>query len=272
MRWTKLFTILAVVFFGFVILLGINSKVHDVIQKYVENGEITTLESRFTPEQIMRLHQETLLPNKNYTFQDPSLMFQPYLLMNVKFTQQNGKTKEGIILWSMVDGEMVIDADSWNKTHGFGDAIHADANRNDMIILQWLSQQKDGKVSLNQLQKSLNVEPTVAEKMVKLAEEKYLVTLQKNMVSLHFENATFNVMPLTRINQNLVTKPYSHAKRAPANFSQKQIERIARAAFGKDFTVRNCQEVYLPVYNIDVLNPDGSHLTSQWNSLTGQQI
>jgi hypothetical protein len=269
---TRFLTIFAVVAIGIVILLGSNSNFHEVLQKYVENGEVVTLESRFSPEQIMRLHQEVLLPNKNYTFEDPSLLFHPYLLMDVKFTQSNGRTKEGIILWSMVDGEMVLDADTWQKTHGFSDAILADASRNDMVILQWLSHQKDGKVYMNQLQKSLNLEPTVAEKMVKQAEAKYLVTMKKNMVALHFENPTFNVMPLTQMNQRLVTKPYNDGKRVEARYYRKQIEKIAKASFGKDFTIRSSQVVYLPVYNIQVLNPDGSHLSSRWNALTGQQI
>lgn len=266
----KLLIGIGVVVIGSVVLFGSNSQFHDAIQKYIENGEIVTLESRYTPEQIMRLHQETLLPNKNYMFQDPSLQFQPYLLMEVKYTQPNGKTKEGILLWSMVDGEMVIDADTWEKTHGFHDAILADASRNDMIILQWLSQQQDGNISLSQLQRALNVEPAAMEKMVKQASEKYLITQQENIITLHFENPTFNVLPLTRINQRLVTKPYDHVKRTEAKFSTGQIDKIAKAAFGKDFSIRSSQEVYLPVYNIDVLNPDGSHLISQWNALTGR--
>lgn len=271
MSWTKLLAVLAIVTVGSAVLFGNNSQFQNLLQRYVENGEIVTLESRYSPEQIMRLHEETLLPNKKYSFQEPSLKFHPYLFMNVKYTQSNGKTKEGIILWSMVDGEMVIDADTWEKTHGFNDAILADASRNDMVILQLLSQQKDGKIGITQLQKALNVEPAALEKMIKQASEKYLITQRGNIISLHFENPTFNVLPLTRINQRLVTKPYNHAKRAEVMYSRNQIEKIAKAAFGKDFSIRSAQEVFLPVYNIDVLNPDGSHLISQWNALTGQQ-
>jgi ABC-type dipeptide/oligopeptide/nickel transport system ATPase component len=271
MRWTKILTVLAIAIIGSVVIFGNNSQFHSLMQKYAENGEIVTLESRFSPEQIMRLHEEILLPNKKYAFQDPSLKFHPYLFMDVKYTQANGKTKEGIILWSMVDGEMVVDADTWEMTHGFNDAILADASRNDMVILKLLSEQKEGKMGVNQLQKALNVEPPTMEKMISQATEKYLITQRGNIVSLHFENPTFNIMPLTRINQRLVTKPYNHAKRAEIKYNKNQIERIAKAAFGKDFSIRSSQEVFLPVYNIDVLNPDGSHMISQWNALTGQQ-
>lgn len=267
----KVFTALGVAALVLFVLFSSNSQIAESVQKYVENGEIVTLESRYSPEQIMRLHQETLLPNNKYTFQEPSLQFHPYLLMEVKYTQPNGKTREGVALWSMVDGEMVMDGETWEKTHGFQDAILANASRSDMIILQWLSQQKDGKIGLHQLQRALNVEQKAVEKMVKQAADKYLITRQGDVVALHFENPTFNIMPLTRINQRLVTKPYNYAMRAEAKFSRNQIEKIAKAAFGTDFSIRKMQEVYLPVYNIDVLNPDGSHLISQWNSLTGRQ-
>ena len=54
--------------------------------------------------------------------------------------------------------------------------------------------------------------------------------------------------------------------------SSSQIQKIAKAAFGDDFTVRNTTEVYLPVYSIEVLNPDGSTFTTYWNALTGDRM
>ena len=45
-----------------------------------------------------------------------------------------------------------------------------------------------------------------------------------------------------------------------------------RAIFGEDFVIRKTQEVYLPIYNIAVQNPDGSILTTYWNGVNGQQV
>lgn len=219
----------------------------------------------------MDSHKKELVPDGNYSFQEPTLKFYPYLLMEVKYTLANSKTREGVILWSMVDGEMVLDTDTWEKTHGFEDAMNAKANRQDFILLNTLAKYR-GILPVARLQKELNLEDKQFEQMLESARQKYLIVVKGNEVALHFQNPNFNVIPQTRINQWLVTKPYNHAMRVPKRYSQAQIERTAKAAFGHDFTVRNAKEVFLPIYNIEVLNPDGSILTSYWNALNGQRV
>ncbi len=70
----------------------------------------------------------------------------------------------------------------------------------------------------------------------------------------------------------MVSKPYNYAQRIAKKYSSSQIERIAKVAFGADFTIRGIKEVYLPVYQLEVQNPDGSIMTSFWNALTGDRI
>lgn len=263
--------ILAVLVVGSWALWTNNPAFRDIIQSYVENGEFLTLEARFSADQIMETHNAELLPDEQYTFQEPTLKFYPYLLMEVKYTQTNGRTREGVILWSMVDGEMVIDTDSWEKTHGFEDAINAHASRSDFILINTLAKYR-GTLPLARLQRELNVDQSEMDNILESAQNKYLIIVKGAEIALHFQNPNFNVPPQTRINQWLVTKPYNHAQRVGKRYSQRQIERIAKAAFGHDFTVRNSKEVFLPVYNIEVLNPDGSVLTSYWNALNGQRV
>ncbi|MFQ5729720.1 MAG: hypothetical protein ACE5GN_05105 [Waddliaceae bacterium] len=248
-----------------------NPTFREVIQSYVENSEFLTLEARYSAEQIMQEHSSELVPDEQYSYQDPTLKFYPYLLMEVKYTLPNGRTREGVILWSMVDGEMVIDTDSWEKTHGFEDAINAGASRTDFLIINTLARFR-GALPVARLQKELNVDRDQLDQMLEKARQKYLVIFKGQEVALHFQNPNFNVPPQTRINQWLVTKPYNHAQRVSKRYSQRQIERAAKAAFGHDFTVRNSKEVFLPIYYIEVLNPDGSVLTSYWNALNGQRV
>jgi hypothetical protein len=248
-----------------------NPAFKEIIQTYVENGEFLTLEARYSADQIMQSHQQELIPDQQYTYQDPTLKFYPYLLMEVKYTQSNGRTKEGVILWSMVDGEMVMDTDSWEKTHGFEDAINAGATRSDFVLINLLAKYR-GALSQPRLQKELNLDDAAFQQLVDSARKKYLIILRGNEVALHFQNPNFLVAPQTRINQWLVTKPYNHALRVSKRYSQRQIEKVAKAAFGYDFTVRSSKEVFLPVYSIEVLNPDGSVLTSYWNALNGSRI
>lgn len=271
MRAFRTITFLAITVIGFWALWYNNPSFRDIIQSYVENGEFLTLEARFSPEQIMETHREELLPNNQYTFKEPTLKFYPYLLMEVKYTQPNVKTREGLILWSMIDGEMVIDTDTWEKTHGFEDAINANASRSDFILINALARYR-GTLPLARLQKELDIDSDEMDAMIDSARKKYLVIVKGAEIALHFQNPNFNVPPQTRINQWIVTKPYNHAQRIDKRYSKWQIEKTAKAAFGPDFTVRSSKEVFLPVYNVDVLNPDGSILTSYWNALNGQRV
>jgi len=256
---------------AFLVLWNQNPQFREIIQSYVENGEFLTLEARYSAEQIMKTHQEELIPSPQYTYQDPTLKFYPYLLMEVKYTEANRKTREGIILWGMVDGEMVIDTETWEKTHGFEDTINARANRTDFIFINTLSKYR-GSLTLPRLQRELGWEDKEFKEAIERARQKYLIIVNGNEVGLHFQNPNFNVPPHTKINQWLVTKPYHHAQRMDKRYSKRQIERTVKAAFGHDFTVRHSKEVFLPVYSIEVLNPDGSTLTTFWNALNGKRV
>ncbi len=248
-----------------------NSQFRNFIAEYVDNGEFLTLEARFTPQQIMDTHQQELLVDEHRTFQEPELKFHPYLLLEVKYSSPEKKTKEGVVLWSLLDGEMVINTESWEKTHGFQDAIRAQATRNEFKILNSLAK-ANGTMTKEQLRKELHLETEVFNPWLDSARQKHLITVKGDTVQLHFQNPKLLVTPHTKINQWLVSKPYNHAQRVKPNFSQSDIEAISLAAFGSEFTIRNATEVFLPIYSIEVLNPDGSIMTSFWNALNGKRI
>lgn len=271
MKFIAIFSLIAV----FVILgwyMDYNTQMLDGVKNYIENSEILTLEARYTPEQIMEAHIAELLGDRSQrSFGDPNLKFYPYLLMEVKYMQQDRKTKETTILWSQVDGEMVLNTDTWETTHGFEDTISAGATHQDFKILNTLAK-KRGALPKDQLAKELNVEPSLLDSWLDSARAKQLIVQKGSDIQLHFENPLFLVLPQTKMNHRLVTKPYTNAQRAPKRFSRSQIEKGAKAAFGAEFTVRNLKEVFLPVYSIPILNPDGSIHTSFWNALNGHQI
>lgn len=248
-----------------------NPQLSDIVSQYIENGDILTLEARYTPDQIMNAHSRELLIDNQHSFLESALKFHPYLLIEAKYTESNKKTREGTILWSLVDGEMVLDTDTWEKTHGFQDALLVDATRNEFKILNSLAKHH-GSMTREELQKELHLEQEIFEPWIDSARNKHLIIQKGNNLQLHFQNPKILVTPQTRISQWLVTKPYNHAQRIPRRFSRKQIERLTKAAFGSDFTIRGVQEVSLPVYSIEVLNPDNSVHTSYWNALNGQRI
>lgn len=247
-----------------------NPQLHHLVSAYVQNGEFLTLEARFTPEQLMEKNKQELLKSNKHAFLDPSLKFYPYLLMEVKYTQDR-KTREGVILWSMVDGEMVLNTDTWEKTHGFEDALQSHATASDFKVLNALAD-NHGSMTKEQLEKELRLDADVVQPWVESAKQKRLITQKGNLLQIHLQNPKINVTPQTHVTHWLVTKPYNHAQREPAKYSPNQLQQLAEAAFGSDFTIRGTSTVFLPVYSIEVQNPDGSVLTSFWNALNGQRI
>lgn len=252
-------------------LLEHNPNIYGVLGQYIDNGEILTLEARYTPEQIVEHFDREFIANGDRAFQNASLRFYPYALLDVKYSSSDKKTREGVLLWSLVDGEMVIDCKSWEKSHGFEDAINAQASRTDFKVLNALAR-KQGKASFEQLQHDLQVEANLLQQWIDGTKAKHLVLQKGNEVQLHFEDPRILVMPQTSISECMVTKPYSQAQKVHRNYSFNQIEKTAHAAFGPEFTVRSKKEIYLPVYAIEILNPDGSLLTTEWNALNGKRI
>ncbi len=210
-----------------------NSTLWDTLHYYVENGEIMTLEARYTPEQIMEANRRELLVDTQHSYNDPELRFHPYLMMDVKYIDQDRKTKESVILWSLVDGEMVTNTETWDKTHGFEDAINADASPNDFRIMNALAR-SGGSLSKEQLQKELHLESETLTPWIDSARKKQLIILKGNVLQLHFQNPKILVSPQTKLNNWLVTKPYEHAQRVARKYTNSQIERTAKAAFGNE--------------------------------------
>ena len=241
------------------------------LESYVQNADILTLEAKYTAEDIIEKHQKELLGNKDRTFQEPSLQFHPYLLMNVKYVDKNQKTKQGPIIWSQMDGEMVLNTETWEQTRGFEDAIQAGASALEFRVLNVLAAH-NGSQTKAQLQNELNLELDSLNALLNSMKQKQLIVIKGNDVSLHFENPLFNVPPQTKMALAPVIKPNREGKKIGARYSRSKIERIAKAAFGDEFTIRDMEEIYLPVLRIPLQNADGTLLITDWNALTGSKI
>lgn len=235
------------------------------------SGKIQTLEIRHSAEGIMEQHRHRLLKDAEHSYLEPDVIFHPYLLMEVKYTSFLDRTGEGIILWSLVDGEMVINTTTWEKTHGFADCIAAYAGRTDFKIINALVA-NGGTLDREALSHYLNVDTETLDTWLEGTRRKNLVVESGNHYRLHMQNPHMQVIPETKLDQWLVTKQTSNASRMPRKFHPSQIESIAKAAFGNDFTIRKTTEIYLPVYSIVIQNPDGSQMTTYWNALNGKRF
>lgn len=241
------------------------------ILELISTGNFHTLEARYTAKEIMEIHRRDLLKTNQHKYREPTLKFFPYLFMEVKYTRDENKTGEGVILWDLVEGEMVLNTKNWDKTHGFGDCIHAGTERDEFKIINLISQ-NGGQIDREGLAKALQMENNILDTWIDSCRKKKLIVQTGNIYRLHFQEPKLSVIPETEIGDRLVTKPYKGAERVPRRFSSTQVRRVAECAFGNDFAVRNTIDIFLPVYSITVENPDGTLHTSYWNALNGKLL
>lgn len=241
------------------------------IETFLSGNTFQTLEVRFSAEAIMEAHRKELLKDSAHVYLEPTLKFVPYLLMEVKYPRSQEKTGEGVILWGLVDGEMVINTSTWEKTHGFTDCIVSGATRQEFKIINALAS-KGGSWDRDGLSKFLNIENHILDGWVESCRNKSLIVQNGNNYRLHLQNPKLMVIPETRLEHWLVTKATKHAQRVGRKYRPAQIENTAKAAFGGDFAIRKTTEIFLPVYSIVVQNPDGSQMTSYWNALNGKRL
>lgn len=246
-------------------------EIKNQVLEFVNTGHFHTLEARYTSKQIMDANKRHLIKDDKHKFLDATLKFSPYLLMEVKYSTSDHLTGEGIILWDMVDGEMVLNTKNWDKTHGFGDCIASRIDQSEFKVLNILAE-KGGELDRNSLSKILQVEHDILESWIDRCRKKKLLVQSGNNYRLHLQNPKLHVRPETLIDDRIVTKSFKNAERITSRFKKNQIKRLAEAAFGFDFAVRNTLAVFLPIYSITVENPDGSVHTSYWNALNGKQL
>ncbi len=246
-------------------------KVRTKIEDLMSSATFQTLEVRYSAEAIMDAHRRELLKDTNHVYLEPVLKFVPYLLLDVKYIRSENKTGEGVILWGLVDGEMVINTGTWEKTHGFTDCIASNATRTEFKIINALAS-RGGAWDRDGLSKFLNIENNILDTWVNSCCKKSLIVQNGNTYRLHLQNPKLQVIPETKLEQWLVTKQTKHALRVKKRYRASQIENIAKAAFGNDFAIRNTREIFLPVYSIVVQNPDGSQMTTYWNALNGKRL
>lgn len=245
--------------------------VRELVEDKFSIKEFQTLELRYTAEQIIENHRSELLKDRNYSLLEPQLEFHPYLLMEVKYTKANHLTGEGILLWGLRDGEMVLDTHTWERTHGFEDCLIAKANKNDFKIINALVIAQ-GSLDRERLYHKFKVDSEVLDEWVESCRKKKLIAITGSKVRLHFQNPKLENEPVTKVGQSIVEHPSKAARKITAHYSAGQIKKLTEVVFGKDFGIRKSKEVYLPVFSIAVQNPDGSTRTTYWNALNGERL
>ena len=142
MRTFSLFSLCVLIAVGAFIARNNLPEIKQYFHKIVPGNKIHILERRFSADSLMKAHKKNLLKDSRYAFLQPKLTYHPYLLLEIKYSRSQERTGEGFILWSLLDGEMVINAKTWEKTHGFADCItsKATSHPNELEIIYELRQ------------------------------------------------------------------------------------------------------------------------------------
>lgn len=246
-------------------------KVREAAQKTFNNYEFRTLEIRYDAEELMRLHKDRFLKNSGYTYLEPKLLYYPYLLMDVKYSQDSSTTCEGTLLWGLTDGEMIIDTSTWEKTHGYEDCLLSRINKNDFKIIKALVE-NGGMIDREKLYQCFKVDHDILDDWIDSCREKKLIVICGNKFRLHFADPRLEIQPCTHLDQALVSQPAKPSAKVSRQYSPAQIKKLAVVVFGGDFAIRKTEEVFLPVYSICIQNPDGSTRTVYFNALNGKII
>lgn len=241
-------------------------------EEFLDFRSLSAFEMRYSAQQIMDRNSRDLLAEKGARFLDPELKFYPHLLMEVKDCDPSGNTKESLILWDMSDGEMVIDTHSWEKSHGFADCMSSKAQEHDLKILKILSD-NGGACDLATLQTQLKTESTTLEMVLRNTVKKNLiVSTADRKYRIHLEKPKIQTVAQTRWHEPLTTKTHKRSERAKGFYTQSQIEKLAKMAFGEHFSIRKSTEIFLPIHRIVVQDPEGAVQTYHYNAVSGTKL
>ncbi len=243
---------------------------HIALEK-LNSGKVASFEVKYTAKQIIDKNKSDLVKTSKHKCQSQELKFAPYLLMEVKYSKNATQTGEGVILWDLTDGEMILSAKTWEKTHGYGDCITAHASPFDFSILNGLAK-KGGTSDESSLLKSTQLDQDLLGNALEACKRKKLIVQAGSRIRLHMENAKLATEPETDISLALVTTSNAGGERLSKRFSAAQIKKNATNAFGSDFAIKNATEIFLPFYAITIENPDGTLQTTFWNAVTGNPL
>jgi hypothetical protein len=246
------------------------SIIQQVLSRVESYRKYSVLESRYDLAKLAEIHRSELTRNGSRIL-DTSTRFYPYALMHVKYSMPSS-TEEGVILWDLLDGEMVLSTRTWEKTRGFRDCLIANASCEDMQILTLFEKMGQEVLHIENIVYGLQKDRVFVNKLLDRCHEKKLVVLkQKGIYRLHICNPKLMVSPKTDIHCPILAKEVTGGQTIEPRYSLKSVSRIAENAFGKDFTVQEVIAIYLPVCVISLEDQAGAISVFHFNSLNGQR-
>ncbi|WP_236574869.1 hypothetical protein [Chlamydia sp. 17-3921] len=249
---------------------GVLSKSYRFMRKIAGIERLEVFERHISAEQALALFPEF---REKKTFVE--LNFIPHVLMRVRFSKEdlskrNMVSQEGEILWSLVNGEMVLNTGTWACSKGFQECLLLNADKQDIYVMQALAG-LGGAASKDSLIQALAMKNLRAEKVIKECHKKKLVFASGSHISTHFQQ----LHPIKGCITTLHNPPVWLQKPVgsvffPAQYSEDKVLRLVRMIFGSNFLILRSSTVYVPVYKVFLVSSDNSVRIEYVNGVTGK--
>jgi hypothetical protein len=242
------------------------------VEEFLPSTEdtIDTFENAVSPEEVLSRHAKSLLPTKQHVIGSTTLIFCPHLFLQIKYSPDGRTTIGSSMLWNLIDGELVVDTNSFDETQGFSDCLSSQAGADDFRILHLLS--KRGALSKEQISQELGTDSQVVCDRIDDLHKRHLVIVANDIVRIHVESPLLKIDPSTAITRPLVQRKITKSDKLSPLFSKKDIEYLVKSAFGQDVAIRTSRFVFVPLYEVQIQNPDGSIRKTFWNAVSGKEL
>ena len=231
---------------------------------------IETFETAIQPEELLA-RQSRLLLTPQHSFGTVSLLFAPHLLLNVKYSLDGKTSKACTALWDLTDGELVLNTNNFDHSQGFADCLVSEASADDFRILHTLAI-RGGALSKEMICKELGGDDSVICERIENLKKRHLVIVSNDIVRIHVESPLIKLEPATLITRPFVQRTIIYKSLLNAQYTIADIESLVQAAFGSDLAIRSTRLVFIPIYEIQVNNPDGSIRKTLWNAISGKEV
>jgi hypothetical protein len=231
---------------------------------------VETFELAIKPDDLLKAHA-SLLSTKEHSFGQVTALYSPHLLLQVKYAKNGKETSSSSMLWDLVQGELVLGTDSFLKTRGFSDCLQSQASAEDFRILHMLVK-AGGSLTKGSITQDSGMEEGVVSERIESLRKRHLVSLSGDIVHLHVESPLLKVDPATTMKRPFVHKETTRGSLLQSTYSEREVQNLVEAAFGKDLAILSSNVIYVPLYELPVQNPDGSIRRTYWNAISGKEV
>lgn len=236
-----------------------------------DHSDDHVIANRFTVEHITNNG-----PGPGTKLHTCKVLYLPLLKMDVKYRGAIG-TEEGIIVWDLVSGEMLMDLESWTYSHGLEDCLISDISHDAFLVLSSLS--KKGKrrecTDVMGISKDTGLNYEFLDALLRDCTNLGLVVSKNNGYALHIQNPRLPDSPLSSSYQNLPSSWTTTQSRITrdtkikSTYTVEMVQQFAMKIFGPNFIIKRSSIVYLPLFLIQYNAPDGSLHTTYYNAFSG---